>query len=274
MATIIMAVHDTDDNGRTAFTKETLHSLSVTVDLTTHTLLVIDNGSCAATKELLAQQVKNRIIYQVLTLEENIGTAAAINLGIRARSMGEPCIKLDNDVTFQYTGWVDEMEVVMAKEPAIGILGLKRRDLEERPDHESPLFRSELIMLPHEPGDRWTVVERVQNMMGTCTMFSPDLLDAIGYMRQATEYGLDDYDFSVRSRQAGFINCFLPHIPITHIDTGANEQYAEWKKARAAEAWPKMVELARGYMDGTVPLYYDGSEDRKSNIIPERSSGG
>jgi hypothetical protein len=53
MAIISMAVYDTEENKRSELTKQTINSLLLTTDLDKHTLVVIDNNSCAETKEYL-----------------------------------------------------------------------------------------------------------------------------------------------------------------------------------------------------------------------------
>lgn len=253
-----MCCHDTNENDRSKYTASTIACLAISVDWRKHRLVVIDNASCRATKHLLSNFLKERIPnVTVITNEENFGTAKAINMGIKLRSQGEHVVKLDNDVYIKSGDWVDDLEEVIQREPSIGIVGLKRKDLCQTPWHTDPDFRSEGWMLPHESGQRWIWVERSKDIMGTCTMLSSKLLDKLGYYEQPTCYGLDDSLINTRSLLAGFQNVFLPHIEIDHLDTGGTE-YTEQKKQWAAEAWPIYHEWHKGYCDGTRPLYYDG----------------
>jgi len=262
MSLIIMCCHDTEDNGRSEYTKRTLEGLRKTVDWDKHRLVVIDNGSCEVTKAILRDCVFGMVwTYPeptvirptVITLPENIGTARGINEGLKLRKPSEHCIKIDNDVVINYTGWVDEMEAAIERDNTIGVLGLKRKDLRQTPNDPDPDFRSEFVMLPHEPGERWIVVERSRDVMGTCTMLNWRLLDTVGYFVQAGVYGFDDTLMSLRSLLGGFWNGFLPHIDIDHIDVGGTE-YSQVKESLAAAAWGKYHELHKGYIEGTLPL--------------------
>jgi GT2 family glycosyltransferase len=259
MALICMACFDTIENGRTGFTKKTLESLLNTVDFTKHQLAVIDNNSCDETLEILKKfesdfPVKERlaIIYN----HKNIGTAKAINKGIRLRKPGQHVIKMDNDVAIEMAGWVDEMEECIAREPKIGLVGLKRMDLLESPDHPNSYYRSQLIMLPHQPGDRWIVCEKINHMMGTCQMISSALLDKIGGFEQPSLYGYDDTILCHKSSLLSFINVYLPHIVVHHLDMGGTPEHA-WKIQQANKFEKEVETMLVDFKKKRRPMYVD-----------------
>lgn len=254
MALISMAVYDTVENKRTEFTRHTLASLANTVDFTKHRLIIVDNNSCEQTKTLLNSYcfgLKPEIIH----LPENIGTAEALNKAWKEREPGEHCIKIDNDVVIYQAGWVDEMEEAVRRDPSIGQVGLKRKDLIESPFRDD-WFKSEIEMLPHEPGERWIIVERCHHIMGTCVLHSSALLDKVGYLKQPGIYGFDDSLMSMRSRLSGFKNVFLSHIDIDHIDPGGTD-YTTWKQQYATKQFAMFDELKDAYNEGTLSLYYN-----------------
>lgn len=260
MSLITCAVYDTEENGRTTLTAQTLESLYKTVDFNRHKIIIVDNNSCEATKQIIESFVYrvNEFICpdaaQSIHLPNNVGTAKAINLGWVRRDPGQHCVKIDNDVVIHSKGWADEMEYAISKMPEIGIIGLKRKDLIECTTHEVKEWRSELVQLPHEPGERWVVIERVLGVMGTCKMVNSKLIDAIGYLSQPTVYGFDDSIYSCRSRIAGFINCFLPHIEIDHIDPGGTD-YTEWKRKHAGDTIAYAQQMIREYETGVKNIY-------------------
>lgn len=260
MALIIMAVHDTEENKRSEYTVKTLQHLLNTNKFNEHRLIVVDNDSCEETKTIINSIITKNDIINVITNKNNIGTAEAINQGVKQRREGEYVIKIDNDVVISKIGWVDDMEEAMKLDQNMGILGLKRKDLEQNPYHENPNFRSELVQLPHTAGEKWRYVEVTNDIMGTCTMFSPQLLDKIGYMRQIGVYGFDDTLMSLRSRLAGFYNAFLIGVDIDHIDKGDNP-YIQWKENKAAEAWEAYQELHTAYVNGDTPIHYNPYEN-------------
>lgn len=252
MALIAMAVFDTEENGRSEYTLETLKSLFWTVK--GHRIVVVDNASCEETKRILRDCAN---FIEVITLTENVGTAKAVNKAWQLRKAGENCIKMDNDVVIHQSGWVEQMENAISKDPTIGIVGLKRKDCWEEPSR-TDFYKSSLEMLPHVPGEPWLVVERVNHVMGTCQMFSSALLEKIGYLYQPRLYGFDDALAAIRCQVAGFYSCFLPHIEIDHIDTGATA-YQGWKEKHASEDMAEYNRLKNGYLSGTIPVYSEAT---------------
>jgi GT2 family glycosyltransferase len=225
---IAMAVWDTEENGRTSLTQETLDSLRRTVDWLRHRLIIVDNGSCWKTLDICRNWGGT-----VIRNGENVGTAKAVNQAWLYRSTGEHAVKIDNDVRIHQPGWADVMEEAFSRDPSLGILGLKRKDLEEAPWQEGE-FHSTLRMLPHERGQRWIIVEDVEHVIGTCVGFSSALLDKIGYLVQPGLYGFDDSLASARAKVAGFKCGFLCGVDIDHLDLGG-DQYCQWKIDQANE---------------------------------------
>ncbi len=268
---IAMAVYDTEENGRSWMTDRTIESLRRTVDWGKHRLIIIDNASCAETKSLLYDYLARfkeeekptasfcdiPFSFELIVNTENVGTAKAINQAWKLREPGEHLIKMDNDVVIHKNGWIDELEQAIARQPKIGIIGLKRKDLAEHPNYPvGHQYKSNLLMLPHEGGQPWIVVEEVQHVMGTCQMYNSALIDKIGGMYQMDGiYGFDDSLAAIRCRLAGFMNVFLPHIDIDHIDPGTNE-YSEWKRQYAGEQMEAFGKVKNEYISGTRDIYY------------------
>lgn len=260
MALIAMAVYDTEENKRTNLTAATLDCLLSTVDFKKHRLIIIDNNSCRETIEMYNHIFGLHFMppesIQIISLPENIGTARAINQAWKLRQPGEHCIKMDNDIIINSAGWVDEMEEAIRRDPKIGQVGLKRKDLWEYPNHPESDFKSELHMLPHVAGEPWQVIEKVKHTIGSCVMHNAALLDKVGYLYQPGLYGYDDVIMSHRTHLAGFYSCFLPHINIDHIDPG-DTPYQDWKQKHSAEQTQEVIKLVHEMYNGTKPIYYD-----------------
>jgi GT2 family glycosyltransferase len=149
------------------------------------------------------------------------------------------------------------MEEAIDRDPTIGIIGLKRKDLAESPNSPISFYVSELKMLPHQPGEKWIIVEDVHHVMGTCQMLAPALLEKVGFYFQKSLYGLDDSDISYRSKLSGFRNVFLPHIEIEHIDVGGDD-YSNWKHQESSKVMHDYGIMCEMYRNGERSLYYDG----------------
>lgn len=261
MSTLIaMAVFDTEENKRSQYTAETLDKLEeIFYSHSNHRIIVVDNASCYETKAILNQFKRSMNgNFQVITNYENKGTAKAINQALVYRKPNEFFIKMDNDVVIRKRGWIEEMEEVITRMPSIGILGLKRNDICESVYSINTDQRSRLIEVQHEVGQRWYVVEECKHVMGTCTMLNPALLDKVGYFYQMDGlYGFDDSIMCVRSTIAGFLNCFLHGIAITHLDPGGDE-YTKWKDEYAGRMLSAYAHAEKEYKMGIKDIYYDG----------------
>lgn len=252
-AMISMCVYSTHENKKDECLLQTLLSLQQTVDFTRHRLILSVNGYTETTLEILNQF--KPILSKVIFNDTNLGTAEGINKAWAFREKGEHLLKMDDDITHQSVGWLDELEEAIERDPQIGLVACKRKDLRQCPQEESEWFKSELIMLPHVAGQRFIVVEKTRDIMGSCVLHNSALIDEIGGLKQFGLYGFDDSTMSIRSRCAGFYNCFLPHIQIEHIDKG-DTQYQKDKEKMASESWMKFQQLANAYEKGIEPLYH------------------
>ncbi len=255
---IAMAVQDTEKNNRTWMTEATLRSLAETVDWSKHKLMISDNDSCNATHALYMTMI-HLLPVRIACNGSNVGTSRAINRVWRHRGQGEHCAKIDNDVVIHQPGWADWMEDVFERDPEIGIVGLKRKDLAE-----SRYVR----MLPHKKGQRWLAIEEARGIMGTCLAYSSALLDKIGYLTQPGIYGYDDSLASVRARVAGFKCAYLHGFELEHLGLDS-DAYAQWKIAQAAHYRPEYNTRVALYESGAISPYHDGDFDIPGSVGPK-----
>ena len=260
-----MASYVTETNNRLDYAIDTLFGLTETVDFSKHELFISDNGSCKAMLDYykwFEARWNHLFPKENLTISlngKNLGTAEAVNLGIRERKPNQYVIKIDSDVTIGKMGWVEDMEECFERYPNLGILGLKRTEVMQKADHENPAYRTKLVSAPHERGQKWIILELCDDIIGTCTMLSPKLLDKVGGFFQPKNYGWDDVLMCIRSDKAGFENAFLPTIPIVHLDNGEGE-YVKEKQREAGRTIAQFSEISEDYKKGVRDIYYNPFE--------------
>ena len=257
---IAMAVYDTVENKRTKMTQATCQSLVNTVDWDRHRLIMVDNGSCDETQDLYSILKYEIPDLKVIWNGTNLGTAMAINKAWKHRRSGEHAVKMDNDVVIHQPSWADYIEEVFDRDNRIGILGLKRNDLMESPFRDD-WAKSTLRMIPHEPGERWFVVEEVAHVMGTCQAYRSELLDKMGFLYQMQDkgntYGFDDSLAAARCRKSGYTCGFLMGVHIDHIDPGG-DKFTVWKQRQAGKWMDEFQRVREEYQTGKRPVYYGG----------------
>ena len=257
-----MASYVTEKNNRLDYAIATMYGLTETVDFTKHELFISDNGSFQSM--ILSYDIFEKYFFSLFPKEnltislngKNLGTAEAVNLGIRKRKPSQYVIKIDSDVTIGKQGWIEDMEECFDRYPNLGVLGLKRTEVMQKADHENPAYRTKLVSAPHERGQKWIILELCDDIIGTCTMFSPNLLDKVGYLYQPAQYGWDDVLMCIRSEKAGFVNAFLPSVPIEHLDNGEGE-YVKEKCKEAERTIAYFSEIAEDYKSGVRDIYYN-----------------
>lgn len=254
MSLIAMAVYHTEENRKDELFDEILKAIQDTTLIGKHRIFFCVNAATAETNRALHRFDVDNECVTIIRNKDNIGTARAINKAWANRRPDEHCIKMDDDIMINNRFWVEFMEEAIRRDPAIGQVGLKRKDCWEWPGHEHADWRSELHMLPHIPGEQWQVVEKVKHVIGSCVMHSSALLDKVGYLYQPSLYGYDDVIMSHRSYIAGFYSCFLPHINIDHIDDGKTP-YQGWKEKHSAEQTEAVVKLVHEMRNGTKSIY-------------------
>ena len=255
MTLAAMAVHGTPDNNRVPITRRCLQSMAESQKWDNHSLYIIDNGSIDEMKRLL-DDAKHWLPFTLITNDHNAGTARGVNRGWMNRVPGQSCLKCDDDIVYHRNGWLDVLEEMVNRDPNIGIVSCKRRDLAESPHYpQGHPYLSHLISLPHQAGQRWLHVERVNHCIGSSQLYSSKLLDKIGYLYQMGGlYGFDDSLAAVRCEVAGMMSVFACGIDIEHIDPG-DTPYQTFKHEHSGAMMEKFAATAREYMSGARSIY-------------------
>lgn len=251
-----MATYCTGLNGREKLFEQVLDNLNRTVNKKKHRLFIVDNSPDDRAKKVFNNSDIRHYANFISNQGRNLGTAEAVNIGWKHRDAGEHCVKMDDDCIVNSMHWADELEEAIERDPEIGIIGLKRKDCDEKPDHEHTFYKSHLRMLPHQKGQRWIIVEDVNHVMGTCQMYNARLMAKIGYLYQPRLYGFDDSLAAIRCKVAGMKNCFLSHINIDHIDPGTTD-YQTWKHAVSGEDMTEYNKLKDEYLSKSRSIYYN-----------------
>lgn len=239
---------------RIEMTQRCFSSLFDTANPDLYSLFIIDNCSTDGTIDYL-KTLSHPCLEDIIFNSENLGTARALNMGWKlAESRGQHAGKVDNDVVWYDDDWLDKMVSVFQQAEDVGLIGLKRRDLEEKPNHNDEFFRSRLFTLPNGQ-----VIEIVNHVMGTCWLVSNKLLKEIGALKQIGLYGLDDSIYCHRAHLAGYATVFVPDVAIDHIDPGHPKypEYTQWKIDKATEVMKSGAydQIMEEYRVGQRPLY-------------------
>jgi GT2 family glycosyltransferase len=235
-------------------TQQCLTSLFETADRNLYSLFIVDNGSTDGTVDYL-RALTDPVIEDIVYLNENVGTAAALNRGWKlAYDRGQHAGKVDNDIVWYDTSWLNRMHYTLDVTADVGLVGLKRRDLEEKPNHNNPQYRTWLFTLPDGH-----VIEIARHIIGTCWLVKWEALKDLGALVQFGPYGLDDAIYCHRMHIAGYQTVFVPDIAIEHIDPGDPKypEYTQWKIKTVTEVMRsgEYNKLMDAYRLGQRPVF-------------------
>jgi len=243
------------------------------------TLVVVDNASEDSTFDFL-KELANEGSLLAIRLKQNCGTAPALNLAWLLREEGQHAIKADSDIVVHTKGTLRRMVEVADAFPSLGIVGLKRPDLIERPDHPDLFYRSRIVGLRKD--EVFYVLEFCHHIMGSFTLYNKAVLEDFGFLyqfqdeRQGPAYGFDDALACFRMKALKKATCFLrawvdetgrKEVRISHIDPGEAggddflSEYTRWKQKVAAKTIARYRELASAFLAGEISPHYGAHWD-------------
>lgn len=205
-----------------------------------HGVILVDDGSEAPTRDLLAAVAERQPRVRLLRAERATGFTRAANRGLR-QSAADLVVLLNSD-TIVTPRWLERLIACAGSDPAIGLVG----PLTNRGAHQSiptlPDRRRGPRGNPLPPGwspDRVAAVvagastrsfPRVPLLDGFCVGIGRAVIDAIGYLDEESfprGYG-ETYDYCFRAAAAGFALAVADDAYIFHA--GASSYTEEGRR--------------------------------------------
>ena len=185
-------------------------------------VICVDNGSADGSASAVREQFRD---VTVIENGSNLGYAGGNNVGIRAaleRGAGWVLL-LNNDATLAPDA-IRELDAVAGTRPRAGILGGKVL-FADPPDlvwfagqrFNTALGYSGRPRGYRKPdGERYGRVEAVDRVVGACMAVSRELTEAIGLLDEDLFAYVEDVDWSLRAREAGFEVLLVPRARAWH----------------------------------------------------------
>jgi len=190
-------------------------------------IVIVDNGSCDATEESVAEIGDSRIHYE--RLEENLGFAGANNIGVQ-RASREWLVLLNND-TIVLDGFLDSLRRAASNHHEYRIFACKMiRASDRRIDNvgiavTAPLLRQIQLGPGSDPEHHSSAVE-VFGASGGAMMVHRSVLADIGLFDPRFFAYCEDVDFALRARIAGYRCLFLADAAVLHTQLGTGSTMA------------------------------------------------
>ncbi len=187
---IIIPVHNQLD-----YTMGCLESIKKNTEYS-HRIIVVDDASGQETKSYLENAGKAGDIV-LLRNENNLGWLDSVNKGISSTGAEYVCV-MNND-TVVYPAWLSEMVAVARKDPAFGIVNpeweIPGRFKGSREEYFQTVIKKQASKFIETDWAR-----------GFCFLVKRAVIEKIGGLDKAFSPGyFDDWDYSLRAIQAGFL---------------------------------------------------------------------
>jgi GT2 family glycosyltransferase len=188
-------------------------------------VLVVDNGSEDGTFEAIGNEFPE---VRVFHSEVNLGFARAVNLAL-SHSRGSYALLLNTDC-FPQKGSIERLLLFMERNPGVGIAGGALLHPDGRPQNcfgRAPTLATELLprgLLQITFPSRYPSKRRpplgpvsVESVVGAFLMVRRDAWEQVGLMDEGFFLFLEETDWCLRMRKAGWHVYHVPEAKAVHI---------------------------------------------------------
>ncbi len=215
---------------------------------------VVDNGSVQTeTMDLLARwREREPERFAVLRIDEPFNFSHLINAGV-ASSDAPYVVLLNNDTEVRTRDWLEAM-LEQAQRPAIGAVGARLLYPDGTVQHAGVVvgigrLAGHVYRFANSgdpgPNGALAATRNYSAVTAACLMVRRDAFDAVNGFDETFPIELNDIDFCLRLRRAGYRNVCLPHAELVHdesktrgvADTPAKRSARLAERTRFEERW-------------------------------------
>lgn len=238
---------------RWELTRRCLETLRNFTDLSSASVLVVDNGSTDETPERL----KGYDWLRVLRLDTNTGFVRGNNAGIRAVESSSDVLLLNNDVEIRETGWLETLRATAHSAGDIGIVGCRLVLPDGRLLHAGTYilpdtFWGQQIGALETDVNQYAATRDVQGIVFACAYLRRETIDAVGGLSESYTSYFEDTDYCLRARQAGFRTVCCGAVTLVHNEHGSTSDTPDVFKA----LFEKSRRTFRGHWKGELERRY------------------
>lgn len=240
--TVISVVISYNDTRNTYATVLSLLNQSVRTKI-----VVWDNASSDSTVEILEQNFGQSII--VHKSAENIYWSPAINKCLQLYYADEDVIHYsNNDITYPHES-LERMiqDLYDTKAGAVGPTGSGLGGLQDYASHQYPIdghFDKFEDLYEHL---KYKSPTRTSSLVGACIIMKASVWKKTGPLENGTPLGADDFDYSIRLKEAGYPLFISEKAYIHHISHASAEVGAHHWENMSGKSWEFFNKKWSGY---------------------------
>lgn len=236
-------------------------------------MIIVENNS--ETKEIFTYyeelREKHNDKITIVTYEGAFNYSAVNNLGVK-HTTGEYVLLLNNDTEVITVNWIEEL-LMYAQREDVGAVGAKLYYGNKTIQHAGVVIglgahRTAGHTHYKQPRQNLGYMGRLcyaQNMTavtGACLMVKKSLFEQMGGLEEGFAISLNDVDFCLKLRSAGYLNVFTPFAELYHYESISRGLDDQGEKARRyneesekfRKKWAKELEQGDPYFNPNFSL--------------------
>ena len=234
-------------------------------------IIVVENNS--ETKEIFSyyDELQNNPQIRVVTFEGKFNYSKINNFGV-SLATGDYVLLLNNDTQVITINWMEEL-LMYAQRPDVGAVGGKLYYGDKTIQHAGVViglgahrtaghvhYRQKRENLGYM--GRLCYAQDMTAVTGACLLVKKSLYEQAGGLDESFEISLNDVDFCLKLRKAGYLNVFTPFAELYHFESisrGLDDQGEKAKRyneesERFRNKWKAELEAGDPYFNPNFSL--------------------
>ncbi len=234
-------------------------------------IIIVENNSVSDEIFRYYDELRKNFRIQIVTYEGEFNYSRINNLGV-SKASGEYVILLNNDTQVITLDWMEEL-LMYAQRKDVGAVGAKLYYEDRTIQHAGVVIglgahrtagHTHYRVSSNNLGymGRLCYTQDVTAVTGACLMVKKEIYDKLGGLDESFAVSLNDVDFCLRVREAGYLNVFTPFAELYHFesisrgldDKGAAAQRYNEESERFRKKWRKMLDAGDPYYNPNFSL--------------------
>ena len=234
-------------------------------------IIVVENNS--ETKEIFSyyDELQNNPQIRVVTIKFKFNYSKINNFGV-SLATGDYVLLLNNDTQVITINWMEEL-LMYAQRPDVGAVGGKLYYGDKTIQHAGVViglgahrtaghvhYRQKRENLGYM--GRLCYAQDMTAVTGACLLVKKSLYEQVGGLDESFEISLNDVDFCLKLRKAGYLNVFTPFAELYHFESisrGLDDQGEKAKRyneesERFRNKWKAELEAGDPYFNPNFSL--------------------
>lgn len=205
-----------------------IHSILNSSTYDNYEIIVVENNSTEEKTFAYYEELKKQNNIKIVTYEGEFNYSKINNLGV-SNAQGEYVLLLNNDTQVISINWIEEL-LMYAQREDVGAVGAKLYYADRTIQHAGIVIglgahrtagHTHYGVAMENVGymGKLCYAQDVTAVTGACLMVKKSLYEQVGGLEEAFAVALNDVDFCLKLRKAGYLNVCNPYCELYHFES-------------------------------------------------------